>query len=95
MNVKIIARVLGLLLVVEGLSMLVAMLVAMLYKGPDVTSFLVSALICIIPGLVIAFLTSKAPKNISKREGFIIVSLVWLVFSLFGSARSGISGWTR
>ncbi len=92
MNFKIIARVLGLLLVVEGLAMLIALMVALMYKGPDVTSFIYSSLICILPGLAIAGFTSKAPKNISKREGFVIVSLVWLVFSLFGSLPYVISG---
>jgi trk system potassium uptake protein TrkH len=92
MNIKIILRVLGLLLIVEGLFMLVSMGVALRFGDGDAPAFLYSSLICIFPGVLISSLTSSNTKNITKREGFMIVTLVWLVFSFFGSLPYLFSG---
>lgn len=92
MNLKIIIRVLGLLLIVEGFSMLIALGVALYFKDGDALAFFYSSLICIFPGLAALALTSNANKNIAKREGFLIVTLVWTVFSFFGSLPYIISG---
>ncbi|WP_167612953.1 TrkH family potassium uptake protein [Maribellus sediminis] len=92
MNLKIILKVLGLLLLVEGVAMLLAMLVAIIYNESDIVTFLISAAINLGVGGLITALTWKAKKDIGKREGFIIVTMVWVVFSLFGSFPYMISG---
>jgi len=92
MNVKLIVRVLGFLLFVEGVAMLLALLVALIYREYDITAFLISSGIAIVTGGVILAMTRKTIKDIGKREGFIIVSLVWILFSLFGSLPYVISG---
>ncbi|WP_340114517.1 TrkH family potassium uptake protein [Maribellus mangrovi] len=92
MNLKIIFKVLGLLLLVEGIAMLLAMAVALIYNEHDVLAFIISAGINLGTGGLITALTRNAKKDIGKREGFIIVSMVWLVFSLFGSFPYMISG---
>ena len=84
MNVKIIFRVLGFLLIVEGIAMLLALMVSIIYNEHDLSAFLISSLINIGIGGTFVFATQKANKDIGKREGFIIVSLVWIVFSFFG-----------
>lgn len=84
-NFKAIIKILGFLLIVEGVFILLSMLVAILYNGPDVLPLLRSALITLgVGGLIVAAMF-KAEKRISKNDGFIIVSLVWVVFSFFGS----------
>ncbi len=92
MNLKIIFRVLGFLLVVEGVAMCLALIVALIYGESDVLAFIISAGINLGLGSAIVFGTSKAKKDIGKREGFIIVSMVWIVFSFFGSLPYIISG---
>jgi trk system potassium uptake protein len=92
MNLKIILRVLGLLLVVEGLSMLLALGISLSFGDGASLAFFYSSLICIFPGLAAIALTSDANKNITKREGFLIVTLVWIVFSFFGSLPYTLSG---
>ncbi len=84
MNFKIIFRVLGFLLVIEGIAMLLALLVSLIYNENDLHSFLVSSIINIAIGGTMVLSTQKVNKDIGKREGFIIVSLVWIVFSFFG-----------
>lgn len=85
LNFKIIFRVLGFLLVVEGASMLVAMGVSAIYQDAGLTALLNAALICLGVGSFALLATKGADKKIGKHEGFVIVSLVWVVFSFFGS----------
>ncbi len=92
LNIKLIIKILGFLLIIEGFSMLVAMAVALLYHGPDVITLLQTSAICMTTGGIAVFLTRKARKTISKNDGFLIVSLVWIVFSFFGSLPFMIDG---
>ena len=85
LNFKIIFRTIGFLLIGEGLFMLLAMLVAGIYNEGDSLAFAISAGTTICTGGIASLLTRKAKKNIGKREGYIIVSTVWIFFSLFGS----------
>jgi trk system potassium uptake protein TrkH len=85
MNIKIVIRVLGFLIFVEGVAMLLALGVSLIYGEYDSKAFLFSSGICMGLGSVIIWLTQNANKDIGKREGFIIVALVWIVFSFFGS----------
>ena len=91
-NFKIIFRGLGFLLIVESIAMAIALLVSLFYQESDSLAFVLSAAISFGLGLVTVLSTQKANKNIGKREGFIIVSLVWIVFSLFGSIPYLLSG---
>lgn len=91
-NVRLILRILGFLLIIEGFSMLVAMAVAFLYHGPDGITLLQTASVCMVTGGIAVFLTRKAGKTISKNDGFLIVSLVWIIFSFFGSLPFLIDG---
>lgn len=92
MNFKIVIRVLGFLLVVEGVAMLLALAVSLIYGEHDIKAFLTSAAINLAFGTIFVFLTQKTVKDIGKREGFIIVTLVWIVFSFFGSLPYIFSG---
>lgn len=91
-NKKIIIQVMGLLLLIEGFFLGISSLVSLYYGEYDLYSLLITSGICISTGLVLKIITSKAEKNIAKREGYIIVSLVWVVFSLFGALPFVISG---
>ena len=84
-NFKLIFRILGFLLVVEGAAILIALMVALIYNGPDIKALLQSTIICVSSGSIILALTRKARKEMGKREGFIIVTLSWVLFSFFGS----------
>jgi trk system potassium uptake protein TrkH len=92
MNLKIVIRVLGFLILVEGVAMLLALAVSLIYGEYDSAAFAISSGILIFLGGTIALLTNKAKKDIGKREGFIIVALVWVVFSFFGSLPYIVSG---
>ena len=82
----------GFLLLVEGVAMLMAFLVAFIYAEYDQQAFLISSGINIDLGGSVVFFTRKVKPDIGRHEGYIIVSLVWIVFSFFGSLPYVISG---
>ncbi len=84
-NKKIVVRLLGQLLLLKSLFLLVPLLVSFFYREPDVQSFLFSFLITAGVGGITLLLTRKANKTFGKREGYLIVSTVWVVFSAFGA----------
>lgn len=91
MNAAMISRNLGILLLVEAASMLPSLLVAIIYKQNDISAFIIT----IIALIVIGFTMYKLParnKNIYARDGFAIVSLGWILVSLFGALPFYISG---
>jgi trk system potassium uptake protein TrkH len=85
MNIKIILRVIGLLMFVEGAFMLLPLIISLLYGESDTMGFVISSGINLLMGALIIWLTRKGNRDIGKREGFIIVALVWIIFSLLGS----------
>jgi trk system potassium uptake protein len=92
MNFRIILRVLGFLLLVEGVAMMLAFFVAFIYKEYDQQAFIFSSGISLLLGGVLVFLNRRIKPDIGRHEGYIIVSLVWIVFSFFGSLPYVISG---
>ena len=88
----LIFRVIGLLLIIEGIFMLISAPISYLYGDKDSLDILISSFITIFIGLVSWYITRKTDLNVNKREGYTIVSLVWVVFSFFGALPFFISG---
>ncbi len=85
-NIKMITRVIGFLLIVEGLFMFTVIPFSIIYCGNDCLSFLYSGLITSSVGIISMISTWKIKnQQIGKREGYIIVSFAWIIISLFGT----------
>ena len=91
-NFRIIARVFSLLLIVEGLFMLLSAIVSLIYQEHAATSFYYSAIITIITGVIVFTPLRNVEKVYGKKEGYIIVTGTWLLFSLFGTLPYILSG---
>lgn len=91
MNRRMIVYVLGILLLCEAGLLLFPTAVALIFSENVVTSFLFSIAILVICGFI--FVKCK-PKDttIYARDGLIIVSLGWIVLSLFGALPFFLSG---
>lgn len=90
---KVILRLLGILLVIEGLFMLTPLPFALYYQERWIY-LVVSALTALVSGGLLMISTrGYDPRNIGKREGYIVVSFAWMVISLFGSFPFYISGY--
>lgn len=92
LNKGIIFRLLGYLLLLEGAFMLLSFFVSVLYRDGDHVSFIISSAITLLFGGMAVYFTRDANPEFGKREGYIIVSSVWIVFSLFGCLPFVISG---
>jgi trk system potassium uptake protein len=91
-NSKRIINILGLLIIIEGFFVLFCLPVSCYFGDGDSLAFVVSAVVMFSAGLTMWFFTKDAGKSIGKREGFIIVSLVWVLFSVLGSLPFWLSG---
>lgn len=92
LNKKIIVQVMGLLLMIEGVFLFLSFFVSLYFNQNDKFALGITALICFTIGITLRIVTKNAPKNIGKRDGYIIVSMVWVVFSMFGALPFVISG---
>jgi trk system potassium uptake protein len=91
-NFRIIIKILGILLIIESFFLLVSALVSLSYGEDAFYSLLMTVFITLSIGGIAWLRTIKAPTNIKKREGYLIVSLVWVVFSAFGALPFVIDG---
>ena len=91
MNYKMIGNILGWLLIFESLFLAVPALTALICMESAFWAFFGTACFCAAAGVLI---TRKKPTNTTlySREGFIIVSLSWIVLSLFGAVPYILSG---
>ena len=91
-NYKLISKIFGILLAIECVFMLLSSGVAIIYKGPDIKAFIISAVITAISASGLIYLGRDSDGQMGKREGFLVVSLVWVLFSFFGMLPFIISG---
>ena len=91
MNLKIVLRSLGMLLVCESLTLLPPTIISLIYKDGDFPAFLYTILLILFLGLSMMFIKPQN-SNISPKDGFVIVALGWLLISLFGALPFYFSG---
>ncbi|MBN1133232.1 MAG: TrkH family potassium uptake protein [Bacteroidales bacterium] len=85
LNFRTILRILGSVLMIEGFFMWLTIPVSLIYREQDALHFLLSGGITFLTGLVSYLSTQNALLEISKRDGYLIVTSGWIVFSLFGT----------
>ncbi|MBP3253227.1 MAG: TrkH family potassium uptake protein [Bacteroidales bacterium] len=91
---KSVLQVIGMLLMMESVFMAVcsiASAVADQYRAVQYT--LLAAAITLFTGLVMWLPVRKCKLNVDKREGFLIVTLIWIIFSFFGALPSYLGGY--
>jgi len=92
MNKRIIFFILGRLLLIESFFLILSAVVSIIYGEQEYKSFLYTAGLSIGVGLIAWLLNNNIEKNLGKKEGYVIVSLVWVIFSLFGALPFVFSG---
>ncbi|MGD0341018.1 MAG: TrkH family potassium uptake protein [Bacteroidales bacterium] len=92
-NFRIIARVFSLVLVIEGLFMLLSASVSIIYG--EHSSLIISGIITIVTGILVFTPLRDNEKLYGNKEGYIIVTGIWLVMSLFGTIPYLMSGTIR
>ncbi len=91
-NFRIIARVFSLLLIIEGLCMFFCSLVSIIYQESFAKAFIYPGLITTITGIIVFSPLRNEERIYGKREGYIIVTGIWVIFSLFATLPFLLSG---
>lgn len=91
MNKKMIIYILGKMLGVEGAVLLIPAIVSFVYGERSGLSFVA---VSVILAIIFLLLGRKKPESttIYGKEGFVIVGLAWVLWSLFGALPFCISG---
>ena len=91
MNHSIIIYMLGWIMNIEAALMLIPIMTAFIYKEDIVNCYAGVAVVCAVFGLLC---TRKKPKvsMFFAKEGFVLVSLGWLILSFFGCLPFVLSG---
>lgn len=92
-NAKMIAKVMGALFLIEAAFLLLCALIAFCCHEPDLRAFLLSAGATAAAGALSYWAGRDAERRLNRRDGFIIVSLSWVFFSLFGMLPFLLSGY--
>lgn len=85
LNLRTIIRILGLILITEGIFMWLSIPVAFIFKEDDVLQFLLAGGITSLVGAIAYLPFRKSPLELNRRDGYLIVTFGWLLFSIFGT----------
>lgn len=84
LNFRIVAKIIGFISVIVGVFMLLPALVSYISKGSDAYTFLYAGIGTILLGAPFTFIKVKN-NSITKREGYLIVSMGWITMCIVGS----------
>ncbi|WP_039719575.1 TrkH family potassium uptake protein [Candidatus Riesia pediculischaeffi] len=85
MDFKNIIRIIGLLFVVFSITMIIPGLVSFLYKDKMEYSFIRTFFTTLLIGLILWFPNKNRNQELNQKEGFLAVSLFWIVLGSLGS----------
>ena len=83
-NFRIISKIIGSLLFIEGLFMGWCALMSFAYHEDDLMAFLVSLLVTFGSGFFFLYLGRDADNSLNRRDAYVVVTAAWAVFSFFG-----------
>lgn len=85
MHFSMIARILGLLMMVFSFTMLVPVLVSWWFQDGNYAPFFTSFGITLLMGMFIWLPFMRARAELQTRDGFLVVTLFWTVLGLIGA----------
>ncbi|MBO5134542.1 MAG: TrkH family potassium uptake protein [Bacteroidaceae bacterium] len=91
-NSKIICSLIGTLLFLEALLLAVCLGLGIYYGETDYLTFGIPMLVAVAIGIGLKVLGRGAENRMSRRDGYLVVSATWVVFSLIGMLPFLISG---
>ncbi len=93
MNYKLLGKILGKIMILEGILMLAPMFISLIYNEgiKNVLAYLIPICALAILGFLIQRLKPER-KSLYQKEGFALVALVWIVMTLFGAIPFVVTG---
>ena len=96
LNWKLIGHIMGMLVMLESMFLAIASATALYYNvigsEHDFVALLITTLICVAVGGVLMGMNRRYNTRFTHREGFFIVTVTWLLFSVIGMLPYLING---
>ena len=83
-NFRIISKILGSLLFIEGFFMACCLAMAFSFHEDDELAFMASTILTFGGAFIFLFFGHEAENSLSRRDAYVVVTLTWVVFSFFG-----------
>ena len=86
MNYKKLGKILGKIMILEGVLMLAPLVVSLIYREPlrNVLAFIIPILALVTIGFLLQ-IPKPRHNTLYQKEGFALTALVWIVMTLFGA----------
>lgn len=94
-NRQIIYKVLGALLFIESALLTICLVVAFVYNEDDTVAFLLTLCVTSFAGFMLRYMGRESDNVLSRRDAYLVVTLAWVVFSLFGMLPFLIGGYVH
>ena len=94
MAIKSIINLFSVLVAFFSLSLLIPLVVSFLFNDGSSNIFITTFLVIFTPSVIAWQLTKKNKEEMGVKEGFIIITLFWIVLSLVGSIPFYLYGMT-
>ena len=92
-NFKLVYKVIGSLLFIEAIMMLSCLVVSIYYREDDVIAFLITIAISVLAAIGLKFKGYGAENRMGRREAYLLVTFIWVIFSALGALPFVISGY--
>ena len=83
-NFRFIANLMGRLLLIETFFFVLCLCIALFYHEPDWKAYAYTASITLVTSIAITSFVKPKDRILAKKDGYFTVTVVWIVFSLFG-----------
>ena len=84
-NTKLIFKILGALLNIEAAFMALCLVVSLCYSENDMVPLAITVGVTLVVALSLRWLGRGASNNLSRRDAYLLVTIVWIAFAALGS----------
>jgi trk/ktr system potassium uptake protein len=90
---KIIINILSALAIFLGISLIPPAMISFFFEENDINAFVITFSVSVLLGLIGYFATKSSKEELRAKDGFLIVTFGWMLFSLLGALPFFISGY--
>ena len=94
-NWNMISKIMGALLFIEAALMSLCLGISVYSGEGDTPAFVTSVGLILLAAIVFRYFGLKAGNRLSRKDAYMVVTLSWVVFSLFGSLPFMLSGYVN
>ncbi|MBE6316841.1 MAG: TrkH family potassium uptake protein [Bacteroidales bacterium] len=92
-NKLLICKILGTLLWIEAAFMSLGLILAICHMESDIMAFAVTVGVALLVGTALRLTGRHATNTLSRRDAYLLVTVVWIAFALFGMLPFLIGGY--